>query len=430
MIRAGQIAGVANVTKDHDLGAFGYSLWKDLPGGGGVVEGLAVTTNSVSVGRALVVGIRTSTTPNEKFLMHIELTTAETIDTSGTKKIWLEPIAARVNDPSLNTVADGSGLAQVATGADWPATAHIRLATVVSGVITDARVYTRTAAEAARDKAFNSGLATGTASAYVLELTPAPTAYATRMEVIFTAPAQNLSPVTINVNGLGAKTLKLPDGTTDVPAGMILNGQIVVLHYDGTNFRVTSAPYTGYNVASQAEAEAGVDNAKMMTPLRTAQAVDELRPFAAVADWLAATDPAKSVPASVGGVSLIAPTAYSSPVVVGQALTNRNHNSVTPTKYKEVVAPVDGTYRVTFSLASDNPGNNFQGRIYKNGAAFGTLRTVASTSMAAFSEDLAFVAGDLIQLYLNNAGSSGQTQSFYVQIYPVPKPLVGTVNLD
>lgn len=267
MIRCGQVNGTSNFTRDHDLGAFGYSLWKDLPGGGGVVEGMEVTTNSVAIGRALVNAIRTSTTPNEKFLMHVELTAAETIDTSGTKKIWLEPIAARINDPSLNVDADGSNIAQIATGADWPATPHIRLATTSSGVITDARILTKTVAEAARDRSFNSGAATGSSSAYVLTLPIAPTALTTFMQVEFTAPAQNTPGVTLNVNGLGAKTLKLPDGTTDVPDGFILLGQLIHAQYDGTNFRVVSAPYTGYQKASGAEVATGSDDAKFVTPL-------------------------------------------------------------------------------------------------------------------------------------------------------------------
>jgi hypothetical protein len=267
MIRAGQLNATASLTRDHDLGSFGYSLWKDLPGGGGVVEGLAVTTNSVALGRALVNAIRTSTTPNEKFLMHVELTTAETIDTTGTKKIWLEPIAARVNDPSLNTAADGSGIAQITTGADWPTTPHIRLATTSSGVITDARVFTKTVAEAARDRSFNAAAATGTAAAYVLTLPIVPASLSTFMQVEFTSPAQNTAGVTLNVNGLGAKTLKLPDGTTDVPAGFILLGQLVHAQYDGTNFRVVSAPYTGYQKASGAEVETGTDDAKFVTAL-------------------------------------------------------------------------------------------------------------------------------------------------------------------
>jgi len=417
MIRAGQIAGVANVTKDHDLGAFGYSLWKDLPGGGGVVEGMAVTTNSVAIGRALVVGVRTSTTPNEKFLMHVELTAAETIDTSGTKKIWLEPIAARVNDPSLNIVADGSGLAQVATGADWPATAHIRLATVASGVITDARVYTRTAAEAARDKNFNSGLATGTGSAYVLELTPAPTAYATRMEVIFTAPAQNLSPVTINVNGLGAKTLKLPDGTTDVPAGMILSGQVVVLHYDGTNFRVTSAPYTGYNVASQAEAEAAVDNTKMMTPLRSKQALVAQIPTVTEAYQIQAPSVA-----ATGGFQL---------TVVGAALTERSSTSTSYAKVKEMVAGFTGTHRITFEMKESGSGFNPRARIYKNGVAFGTEQSSTGNSYVEKVEDLSFTEGDLIQLYVKiDSGATVYAKNLTDKVCITPAAFFCATNTD
>lgn len=272
-IRAGQINGTANLNRDNDLGALGFAQYKDFPGKGAVLSGLAVSTNAVAVGRCVVVANRTSVTPNEDFFMHIAVTATETIDTSGTKKVWVEPIQTHVDDASLNTSADGTGIAQVNTGADWPATPHVRLATVAGGVITDARVYTKTMAEAARDNSFSYGLTTGSANAYLLELVPTPAAYVTGMEVVFKTNFGNTGAATVNVNSLGAKTLKLTDGTTDLPSGFLLSGQVVCAVYDGTNFVITSAPYTGYALASQAQAEAGVENSLAMTSLRTKQAI-------------------------------------------------------------------------------------------------------------------------------------------------------------
>lgn len=45
---------------------------------------------------------------------------------------------------------------------------------------------------------------------------------------------------TLNVNTLGAKTIKKLDGATNLSAGDIVNGQIVVVQYDGTNFQMLS----------------------------------------------------------------------------------------------------------------------------------------------------------------------------------------------
>jgi hypothetical protein len=61
-----------------------------------------------------------------------------------------------------------------------------------------------------------------------------------------------------------------------------------------------------------------------------------------------------------------------------------------------------GTYRTSFALALTAGGS---ARIYKNGAAFGTLRTTAAT----FTEDLSFNAGDTIQLFVGGSGGATTT---------------------
>ena len=87
--------------------------------------------------------------------------------------------------------------------------------------------------------------------------------------------------------------------------------------------------------------------------------------------------------------------------------TTRNKaNSMDFTKVKEIEVRVGGNYRVKFDLRSyDNIGggnSNGNARIYKNGVAYGTDRNTTSNIFATFSEDLAFVTGDLIQLYYKN----------------------------
>ena len=59
-------------------------------------------------------------------------------------------------------------------------------------------------------------------------------------------------------------------------------------------------------IASQAEAEAGTNNTKLMTPLRTAQAIDELIPPVAQLTQLQAEDPASTVFGTVSGELLAA----------------------------------------------------------------------------------------------------------------------------
>lgn len=91
---------------------------------------------------------------------------------------------------------------------------------------------------------------TGSANAYVAS-TPAFSAYAAGNKLIFKANFACTGACTINVNGLGAKTIKRLDGATDTAANDIKSGQIVELVYDGTNFQmltpagtVSGAPWT------------------------------------------------------------------------------------------------------------------------------------------------------------------------------------------
>lgn len=81
---------------------------------------------------------------------------------------------------------------------------------------------------------------TGTTNAYAITLSPAPTAYQAGQCFAFRAASTNTASATINVNGLGAKTLYKLGGTQTLSAGDVVSGQIVNIEFDGTNFQVTS----------------------------------------------------------------------------------------------------------------------------------------------------------------------------------------------
>lgn len=100
-----------------------------------------MTTNSVSAGRALIKCTRTSTTPNETVWVVFENTSAVTIDTSGTKKVWIAITQANINDSTLNTDPTGVGIGSIQTGADYPADNFVPLATISGGSITDDRDF-------------------------------------------------------------------------------------------------------------------------------------------------------------------------------------------------------------------------------------------------------------------------------------------------
>lgn len=101
-----------------------------------------------------------------------------------------------------------------------------------------------TALGQAQDQAFIwLGTAGGTATALTASATPAITAYAAgqKFKVITSAASTGTTPTahTINVNGVGAKSIVTNAGTPANPtAGSWVSGAVLELLYDGTNFRL------------------------------------------------------------------------------------------------------------------------------------------------------------------------------------------------
>lgn len=81
---------------------------------------------------------------------------------------------------------------------------------------------------------------TGMANVYAVVATPAPIAYVTGMQIVFKAVNANTGSATLNVNSLGAKTLKkfFGGGKTDLGANDIGAGEVIEVTYDGTDFLV------------------------------------------------------------------------------------------------------------------------------------------------------------------------------------------------
>jgi hypothetical protein len=78
-------------------------------------------------------------------------------------------------------------------------------------------------------------VASGSANAYSVTLNPAPTSYVEGMAIAVKINVDNTGASTINVNGLGTKAIKKPNGN-DVSAGNLKAGSIYTLRYNGTNF--------------------------------------------------------------------------------------------------------------------------------------------------------------------------------------------------
>jgi hypothetical protein len=78
---------------------------------------------------------------------------------------------------------------------------------------------------------------TGAANAYVIAPNPAITAYTVGQIFTFIAANTNTAASTVNINNIGAITIK-KSATADLIAGDILAGAVIVIEYDGTNFQM------------------------------------------------------------------------------------------------------------------------------------------------------------------------------------------------
>jgi hypothetical protein len=85
--------------------------------------------------------------------------------------------------------------------------------------------------------------ASGSGTTYTCGLNPTLTAYQTGMVLYFVPDVTGTGgSTTINIDVLGAKPLKLPDGATNPGAGAIGAGQQYAVWFDGTNFRLLAPP--------------------------------------------------------------------------------------------------------------------------------------------------------------------------------------------
>lgn len=75
----------------------------------------------------------------------------------------------------------------------------------------------------------------GTANAHTVTMSPTLAAYSNKVRIAYIPPANNTGAYTVNVNGLGAVSVKMLDGT-DPPAGAANSSGVSVIQNNGTNF--------------------------------------------------------------------------------------------------------------------------------------------------------------------------------------------------
>ena len=93
-------------------------------------------------------------------------------------------------------------------------------------------------------------------------------------------------------------------------------------------------------------------------------------------------------------------------IIASSAAIVTINNVATLTKKKEIVITQAGTYRVSYNIYHEAIAGNqsAQAQIFKNGTAFGLLRTNSSSPNVydLYTEDVGpWEAGDLLQLYIS-----------------------------
>ena len=114
---------------------------------------------------------------------------------------------------------------------------------ITNAAAASARTDYARAAEVQDSTMTYGGVSGGAADVQTLTLTPAIAAYATGQRFAFKAGFTNTGAVTLNINGVGAKSIKQPSGN-DPGAGAITTGRFYQVLYDGTYFILLTATNT------------------------------------------------------------------------------------------------------------------------------------------------------------------------------------------
>lgn len=143
---------------------------------------------------------------------------------------------------------------------------------------------------------------TGSANAYVLTYSVAPDAYYTGQRFAFKTNFAVTGAATVNVNSLGAKTIKkiVSGASTDLSSGDIASGDYIDLVYDGTNF-VWVNKGTATPVSNASDSAAGIVELATTAEVLTGTATDRaVTPDALAALWEQGSDIASASTISVG----------------------------------------------------------------------------------------------------------------------------------
>ncbi|MDK8188961.1 hypothetical protein QP794_02530 [Paenibacillus sp. UMB7766-LJ446] len=264
---------------------------------------------------------------------------------------------------------------------------------------------------------------TGTATAYTAALDPAPASLPDGFGITIVPHVANGANPTLNVNGLGAVALKDQKGVA-YAAGKLVAGRPYTFRKVGTDFLADSGSSSGTAQPAQVLAGEtfGNDNGDQVGTMPNRGALGTITPGTTNQPILEGYtlggevlgDPdliASNIKNGVNIYGVVGNFAGSISPGAGPIWRRTTYITVsqsTPLEIVGIVFNVSGTIRISFGLRSDSSGGG-RAQIYKNGVAFGTLRSNNSTSVTTYTEDITFASGDRISVYLWTGGAGSGT---------------------
>jgi len=239
-----------------DLGSYAFATIE--PGNGTNEEAIIFTgVTQNSNGTATLTGVSSI-----GFKQPYTVTTGLTKTHAGASKLVLSNDAAFYNNFTLylNSIAGAGaanastavkGLVQAATTAQVNAGTPTGTTAAVLAVTPD--VLINSTNNQYVSSVINTGIpyavATGTATAYTATLATGISTLASGTHLSFLVPIANATGVTMNVNGLGAKSIT-KNGTTALAASDLVAGQVAEMTFDGTRFQITNQTPLLYSLAN------------------------------------------------------------------------------------------------------------------------------------------------------------------------------------
>lgn len=216
----------------------------------------------------------------------------------------------------------------------------------------------------------------GTADVITLTPSPAITAYVAGQRFTFIAGGDNTGAVTVNVSGVGAKDVKLNDGSaTALAAGAIQGGSIVDIEYDGTNFLLLNVELGADLRALEALSTTGLARRTGAGTWATDGALGHLA--TTTADRLVGTDGS----GVVGVATVTSPLAYSSSALSVGAASDTATGVIEIAVQSEMETGTSTTLAVTPGRQHFHPGHpKAWGRVASTGSLVSGDYNVASAS--------------------------------------------------